>query len=480
MLFSVILTYWHRSPMRFPMALRGVRSPLPIPYHLRTPREGRPAWSNQARIHFSCHLRVFFTLRDVATLLGCAPSTVLKYVCGGKLPRPVKIGRLTRWRRDELLGFLEDRWGVVSDGATRQTQRSKPEPKRVSRPRTPKVKLPLYVHHVRARGKEYFYYNPRRGTDASSGARRLPGTPQDVEFWTEYRRLHGEGELVGQPRTMGALIDAYLKSPEFQTLAPKTGDAYLSRLEKVRKAWGDRPAAEIRASDVLKLRDALAVEQSAPNETIASLSAVFSWSIPREWRDTNPCKGVPRIAKGDAFAPWPDDKVELLKTRGPRPIYWAAMLALYTGQRRGDVLRMMWSDIDQQGLILVRQGKTGKRLWIPLHSRLREILAEIPRNSTHILTSGLGRPWKEFGFATAWQRTFAHEDLTAIREAGLVFHGLRKSAAVKLAEAGCTDAEIAAITGQTRQMVEHYTKGVDQKRLAVAAMRKWEEGQRTE
>jgi len=55
---------------------------------------------------------------------------------------------------------------------------------------------------------------------------------------------------------------------------------------------------------------------------------------------------------------------------------------------------MMWSDIDQQGLILVCQGKTGKRLWIPLHTRLLEILPEIPRNSTHILTSapaGLGR-----------------------------------------------------------------------------------------
>jgi hypothetical protein len=44
----------------------------------------------------------------------------------------------------------------------------------------------------------------------------------------------------------------------------------------------------------------------------------------------------------------------------------------------------------------------------------------------------------------------------------------------KLAEVGCTDAEIAAITGQTRQMVEHCTKGVDEKRLAVEAMRKLE------
>jgi hypothetical protein len=51
-----------------------------------------------------------------------------------------------------------------------------------------------------------------------------------------------------------------------------------------------------------------------------------------------------------------------------------------------------------------------------------------------------------------------------------VFHDLRKSAAVKLAEAGCTDAEI---TGQTRQMVEHYIKAVGQKRLALAAICKW-------
>jgi integrase len=111
---------------------------------------------------------------------------------------------------------------------------------------------------------------------------------------------------------------------------------------------------------------------------------------------------------------------------------------------------MMWNHINEQ-LILVRQGKTGKSLWIPIHSRLRDVLGVIPRNSTHILTSSLGRPWTEFGSSTAWQRTLRQTELAPILKAGLVFHGLRKSAAVKLAEAGCTDAEIAAITGQTRQ-----------------------------
>ena len=64
--------------------------------------------------------------------------------------------------------------------------------------------------------------------------------------------------------------------------------------------------------------------------------------------------------------------------------------------------------------------------------------------------------------------------LAAIRDAGLVFHGLRKSAVVMLLEAGCSDAEVAAITGQSRQMIEHYAKQINQKRLAASAILKWE------
>ena len=55
-----------------------------------------------------------------------------------------------------------------------------------------------------------------------------------------------------------------------------------------------------------------------------------------------------------------------------------------------------------------------------------------------------------------------------------MFHGLRKSAVVFLLEAGCTDAEVAAITGQSRQMIEHYSRQVNQKKLAARAILKWE------
>jgi len=66
---------------------------------------------------------------------------------------------------------------------------------------------------------------------------------------------------------------------------------------------------------------------------------------------------------------------------------------------------------------------------------------------------------------------------TAIREAGLPDrckpHGLRKTAARRLAEAGCSASEIAAITGhKTLAEVERYTRATDQVRLARQAMRK--------
>ena len=45
---------------------------------------------------------------------------------------------------------------------------------------------------------------------------------------------------------------------------------------------------------------------------------------------------------------------------------------------------------------------------------------------------------------------------------------------VFLLEAGCSDAETASITGQSRRIVEHYAKQVNQRRLAAAAILKWE------
>jgi integrase len=52
-----------------------------------------------------------------------------------------------------------------------------------------------------------------------------------------------------------------------------------------------------------------------------------------------------------------------------------------------------------------------------------------------------------------------------------VTHGLRKAAARRLADAGCSTLMIMAVTGhQSLKEVERYTRAAEQKRLATAAI----------
>jgi hypothetical protein len=154
------------------------------------------------------------------------------------------------------------------------------------------------------------------------------------------------------------------------------------------------------------------------------------------------------------------------------------------------VLVVRWSDIDQ-GLIAVVQGKTDKKLWIPIHKELATLLAlleqrlrtslgvaatdlDLRRYHEPILCTSRGTPWTRDGFKASLAEELNQPVMADLRTRRLVFHGLRKSAVVFLLEAGCTDAETAAITGQSRDMVEHYAKQVNQRRLAAAAILKWE------
>ena len=137
----------------------------------------------------------------------------------------------------------------------------------------------------------------------------------------------------------------------------------------------------------------------------------------------------------------------------------------------GDVARMTWADISQNKIAVV-QDKTTERLKIPLHSKLREALEAWPRRHVVILSTAYGKARTADGFGGFMA--------DAIEAAGLpaecVLHGLRKAAARKLAEAGCTTRQIMAITGhKSYSEIERYTKAAEQELSAEAAMGKWEE-----
>jgi integrase len=122
----------------------------------------------------------------------------------------------------------------------------------------------------------------------------------------------------------------------------------------------------------------------------------------------------------------------------------------------------------RNGAIRVKQEKTGAELAIPLHPELAATIAAAPRDHLTFVTTRHGGPFQGSAFSR-WFR----EQCDAAGLPHCSAHGLRKAAARRLAEAGCTAHEIGAITGHASLAeLVRYTRAVDQRRLAEVAMTK--------
>jgi integrase len=198
----------------------------------------------------------------------------------------------------------------------------------------------------------------------------------------------------------------------------------------------------------------------AANDVLKKLKLLLHFAIDNGWRKDDPTLRVKGFAEGE-FHTWTDEEIarfEACWSVGSRERTAFALL-LFTGQRASDVKAMDWADT-VDGTIHVIQGKTGERLWIPMHPELQAALNVWGRSSPNILTSSFGQPFTDKGFSN-----FMADKIEA---AGLpercVTHGLRKAAARRLAEAGCSASEIASITGhRTLKEVERYTKAAEQR-----------------
>lgn len=317
-----------------------------------------------------------------------------------------------------------------------------------------------HIKRYRVGRKVYWYHRVTR--------ERLP----DDETERAQRVLHINRSLDGWrddaiPGSVADVIARYRASPEFKRLAESTRKRYLDFLDRLAETVPDTRIADIDVAWLYEARDSLAHMPSTADKMLAILSILLSFSVKRGLRQDNPARHVERLGGGKSFEPWPEAAIERFRAGANRRAVWAVELAIYTGQRQSDVLAMQWRHI-KDGLIWVVQQKTGEPLAIPIHPALAEVLEEIPRVGTNIVHREDGRAYTRDGFRSIFQRDMKRLDL-----AGLQFHGLRHTAGRMLAEAGCTDREIMAITGhKTAAMVTRYTRRADQERLARGAITK--------
>lgn len=332
-----------------------------------------------------------------------------------------------------------------------------------------KVKKPLADGTVRL-----YYYAWRGGPllRAPDGGPLQPNDPRFIVAYTEARTNKKE-----RPKgNIASLVQVFRDSSEFHKLADKTKRDYRRYLDLIDAEFGHLPLGAIEqpvARGKFKdWRDSFWDKPRKADYAWTVLARVFSIAKDRGLILTNPCERGGRLYEADrADMIWSVEQLKAIVAAASQEIGLAVLMALWTGQREGDLLKLTWSQYDGQ-FIRLKQSKTGKRVRIPVGEALRAKLDELRAEAMdseqkvvgHILVSSRGTSWSEDGFRSSWAATYERAGLPMEEGARLRFHDLRGTAVTRLALAGCSTSEIASFTGHSLKNVEeildaHYLGG---------------------
>jgi integrase len=304
----------------------------------------------------------------------------------------------------------------------------------------------------------------------------LPGALGSVEFRAAYEAALDGKELLASPKskavagTVDALVLSYLQSLDFLRLKASTQAVYRRLAEDFREKNGAIRVAGIESRHIRALMAKRIETPEAANNLLRIIRALMKHAIDLDLRQDNPATAIRKLrSRSEGFHTWEESEIaqfESTHALGTRARLAFALL-LYTGQRRSDVVRMGRQHI-KAGKIEVVQDKTGKRLILSVHNRLQEAIDATPSNHLTFLTTANGKPFTANGFGNFFK--------DCCREAGLpdncAAHGLRKLMTTRLANAGNSANQIAAVTGHaTLSEVSRYTRAANQETLASEAMK---------
>jgi integrase len=329
------------------------------------------------------------------------------------------------------------------------------------------IRLKFVQSWVDQEGRVYHYFR-RPGYSRV----RLPGLPGSAEFLVAYQTaLDGPALPIGakrsKPGSVNAAIAGYYTSLEFRSLAAGTQAMRRAILERFRSAHGDKPIALLPAKFIAHVLSTM--QPFAARNWLKAIRHLMQFCVAQELCPADPTQVIklPR-AKTDGIYTWSEADIAKFEAHhliGSTPRLALALL-LYTGQRRGDVIRMGRQHI-RNGMLTVKQEKTGAALAIPVHSDLQAIIDATASEHLTFIVGKRGRPFT----ANAFSKWFRDQCDVADLSVQCSAHGLRKAACRRLAEAGCSANEIAAISGHASlREIARYTKAVDQERMARNAM----------
>ena len=291
----------------------------------------------------------------------------------------------------------------------------------------------------------------------------------------EVRRL--PGAVV--PKSLGAAWRIVKASAEWKRLRETSRDQQTGVAERFLATpvdssaplvWGDVLIEHMKRRHVKAILGNMADTPHAGAMVMRLLRKLTGVALDEEWIEVDPTYRVKHRPEYVGWRAWTAGERRAFEKRWPvgSTSRLAYALTLYTGQRRGDVARMRWTDIDGQSIGVV-QSKTGRALTLPILPALAEALSAAPRTGATILVTQYGRPFSAKALGMRMQDWTRAAGLPP----GVTMHGLRKTLGKMLAEGRATTREIMDVLGHTDiQHAELYTREAEQKRLARSGMRK--------
>lgn len=314
-----------------------------------------------------------------------------------------------------------------------------------------------HINKVKRRQKDgstvvHYYYRPT--------GQKIDGKPGSAEFLDSYRAAEAGYKQPVKSRhpsgSMAALIWDYQKAPEYKQLAPKTQQGYDRIMNRLETDFGKLPVSGLQRRHVLKLRDKYADKPATANSYVRVVQLLLSFALDRGYITVHPALKIKKLKTGDGHRPWDDWEIGAFRAAWSVDTVErvAFELALNTGQRGGDIVKMTRRDI-HEGWLSVVQNKTGERLQIPINADLAAVLDPWLRSHDHLVLLPTERGTS---FKIDWFRhTMAAAYKTANLE-GVTTHGLRYTAATILIEQGVDHQTIALILGhRTLGMAQKYT-----------------------
>lgn len=358
--------------------------------------------------------------------------------------------------------------------------------------------LPKYVTVFTDRhGRQRFRYR-RKGFEGGYFKAAL-GTD---EFRREYKafesgKIDPIQEAIARtvPGTVDDLVTRYFAVPSRLGPTEPTQSKVRAIISRFRTEHGHRNVVDFEFDHIEKIitrripkvpsADGKRMEGGieAARKLRKELVRLFDFAVKVKMRATNPAReaGRVKVAAGQrskGFHTWTEAEIAQFYERHPvgTKARLAMDLMLWTGQRRGDMIRFSKDDLID-GRIPIRQAKGGKELLLPLAPQLVASIVAVPRvdGQKTYLVHAHGKPFRNASFGN-WFRDRCNE-------AGLPqcsAHGLRKAMMRRLAELHLGNQSLKSVSGHTRdEEVATYTRDVNQAAMAEHAIKllsDWEQG----